>query len=1366
MNLKKSQDRINELMSIFVVQVKGAGRMSLTDINRVSENVLIPLLSEIYGYTELKNLNVEDSNFPAIDLGDKEAKTAYQITSTPSSEKIKNTLQKFVEHELYKEYDRLIIYILTEKQKTYQGRGFDEIIQGKFSFDKEVDILDYRDLLKEISGFSSVDESRRVENILEEHFGETEYTRPLDPDTQDDEIQDPLDWLEKVNNLWGEQLATIKINRDTLRNDLQGFALRGNGVVIGSPGVGKTYLLKELRQSLKSDRIPHLLLPIDRLGEGTDNDLQRDLLTGGDLIEKLKSVPVSDQKGILLFDAFDAARDEGTRKRFLRLIQHAVQDLKQWNVLVTVRTYDAKKSLELLDLFGSLDDTDLTQYHSDGILCRHFTIPSLSESEIQQAFGQIPYLESVCNDGSLEFKQLLANPFNLWLLEKILRTSQEVPDFSQIHSEVQLLGLFWQRRVEATDNEFYRLSVLTQIVRQMVDERSLTVRLGNIDNDLSLDKPAREAAWNNLQSDEILVRVSSTGQRIAFSHNILFDYAISVLLIDDEPRQLEDFVRDDLSRPLFLRPSLTYFFTRLWYNAPESFWNVFWYILPSDQYVHLRLFARLIPTSVIANEARGIDQLKPLLDELQDSKKIADEAMIRLLQSLRAMQIERDPLWIGFFDQVSAHLAPNFAWDLTTLTSDMLERATKKQDTAVIDACGRVGRQLLGWIWRERRMSEDDWYNQLGGYQIVPLVAKTYGTNPEESRALLEKVLDLTQADNFPIEFLTRLTEHVDKIWGHDPEFVCSIYFTAFAHHETSDALTTKGSPILGFGSTRRQDYRMCQFRLIQHFPNFLQAAPLIAAQAVIQSLNFFIISIPAFRYRQGDVDLEDLPETFNFRGKLAYFVEDKSYIWDEGRVRAQPIEVADALFEFITELAASQDPLLDSLLDVFRDYVWVAFFWKRLLKIAVQFPAIFAPRLFELCTAKPVQIHHETSYNLGLFLEAAAPEFTSDQLRRIEESILTLPEGVGDNLDSLEQGRNRLLAQIPPNLLCTDAAKTIREQMERENDVPVNQPPISFSTWKELVTEEKSLQERGVDINSPKNQGLYRFFKPLDKFSSDWQNDIPTTEAIRLIFPQLEQVYATVKRNTGADKKVVDLLWYKLTYCAAILARVADKPESHLFAFCRQILIDGAAHELPAPNPVFDAEFNSPGYSPFPRHEAARGLLRLTFHQSDAQMLDAIETLASDPVPSVRMVTAMELFMVYVKTPERFWRIVDDRATHETNQVVQKYIYFTLTKVVAGKKENEEKTTRVMDKLLKHTPPPTERLDPEDSFTILLMWLAIDRENSWALETIENTFLKTLSVSLIPWDMLYFRSWKIASYQRTSKPPKDTKGRNEPLNG
>ena len=215
MNLKESQDRIQTLMSEFVREIESAGAMGKTDINRVSENVLIPLLSEIYGHTTLKNLNVEVPNFPAIDLGDEETRTAYQITSTANSKKIKDTLQKFVKHKLYEKYDRLVIYILTKKQKRYQGKGFDEIIQGKFSFDKDNDIRDYQDLLKEISGFSSVDKLHRIENILEEHFGDPEYTRPLDP----------LDWLEKVNNLWGEEPATIKINREKLRKRLAGLCL-------------------------------------------------------------------------------------------------------------------------------------------------------------------------------------------------------------------------------------------------------------------------------------------------------------------------------------------------------------------------------------------------------------------------------------------------------------------------------------------------------------------------------------------------------------------------------------------------------------------------------------------------------------------------------------------------------------------------------------------------------------------------------------------------------------------------------------------------------------------------------------------------------------------------------------------------------------------------------------------------------------------------------------------------------------------------------------------------------------------------------------------------------------------------------------
>ena len=243
--------------------------------------------------------------------------------------------------------------------------------------------------------------------------------------------------------------------------------------------------------------------------------------------------------------------------------------------------------------------------------------------------------------------------------------------------------------------------------------------------------------------------------------------------------------------------------------------------------------------------------------------------------------------------------------------------------------------------------------------------------------------------------------------------------------------------------------------------------------------------------------------------------------------------------------------------------------------------------------------------------------------------------------------------------------------------------------------------------------------------------NGRPTVEASKLILPQLQKAYTTIKSNAEADKEVMNSLWHKLTACVAILGRVANKLKNSEFAFCREVLLEVAAkHEEPKPNPRYDDQFDSPGYSPYSpcaRHEAASGLLRFTFYQPDTEILDAIETLASDRVPSVRMVTAMELFLVCNKTPERFWHIMDNRAMHEQKRVVQKYLYHTLTRVVAKEEENENKTTRVMEKLLEHTPPPTEGLEPSDSFIVLLMWLAIDRQNSWAFKTIEDTYFKDL---------------------------------------
>ena len=258
MNSITIKNRIEVLVSRFVAEVKCAAATGKTDINLQSENLLRQLLLEVYGHKDLKNLNLSEGlNFPAIDLGDDEARIAYQITSTSDIQKIKNTLKKFVDHKLYERFDRLIIYILTEKQKTYRATGLEKIIKDSFSFDIENDVLDYRDLLKEISDFS-LDKLHSVQEILEQQFG--------DENNINQESTNSLDWLAQVNDLWIENSATFKINREKLLNELLNFASGGHGVIIGQPGVGKSYLLKELHHSLDSAGRPHLLLPIDKLG--------------------------------------------------------------------------------------------------------------------------------------------------------------------------------------------------------------------------------------------------------------------------------------------------------------------------------------------------------------------------------------------------------------------------------------------------------------------------------------------------------------------------------------------------------------------------------------------------------------------------------------------------------------------------------------------------------------------------------------------------------------------------------------------------------------------------------------------------------------------------------------------------------------------------------------------------------------------------------------------------------------------------------------------------------------------------------------------------------------------------------------------
>ena len=112
-----------------------------TNIAHISEALFLGLLNALYGW-HLKDMNAKKQNYPAIDLADDDARVAVQVTATASLDKVKDTISAFLKHEMQRRYSRLIIFVITGRQNSYQQQSIDSIIGSRMAFDAREDIMD------------------------------------------------------------------------------------------------------------------------------------------------------------------------------------------------------------------------------------------------------------------------------------------------------------------------------------------------------------------------------------------------------------------------------------------------------------------------------------------------------------------------------------------------------------------------------------------------------------------------------------------------------------------------------------------------------------------------------------------------------------------------------------------------------------------------------------------------------------------------------------------------------------------------------------------------------------------------------------------------------------------------------------------------------------------------------------------------------------------------------------------------------------------------------------------------------------------------------------------------------------------------
>jgi len=162
--------RSSTLLGRFAHEVKVANAMGLFDINTITEDFLIPVFKIAFDCPDLCNQNRIQMNFPAIDLGCKTSRISIQITSDSSSSKVCETLKKFESHNLGKDFDRLYVFVITERQRSYGSQKLIEMANTlSIQFNPSIDILDVQDLAKKLNQLTN-EQLECINTHLEEEF--------------------------------------------------------------------------------------------------------------------------------------------------------------------------------------------------------------------------------------------------------------------------------------------------------------------------------------------------------------------------------------------------------------------------------------------------------------------------------------------------------------------------------------------------------------------------------------------------------------------------------------------------------------------------------------------------------------------------------------------------------------------------------------------------------------------------------------------------------------------------------------------------------------------------------------------------------------------------------------------------------------------------------------------------------------------------------------------------------------------------------------------------------------------------------------------------------------------------------------------
>jgi hypothetical protein len=1058
--------------------------------------------------------------------------------------------------------------------------------------------------------------------------------------------------------------VVVKIHREAT-SALRQAAEEGPLLVVGVPGAGKSGVLHDLVAGLQDEGRDVVYLAVDRWGAQSLGALRIELGLTHDLVDVLKNWH-GPHLGFLVIDALDAARSEVSARTFRDVISQAISDRGRWHVVASMREYDLRHSDAVQRLFVGTPASNFQS--SEFYSVRYLKVDKLSVAELDQVRSQSEDLANLVAAADPALRDLLRVPFNLHLMGELLRSGVAPGELTPIRTQVELLDRYWIRRVIGEDRQGdERESALRRAAGEMVRTRSLRADRAVV-TDVTTGAILEDLLSANILSEW---RPSPTAAPdryvLAFSHHVLFDYAVARLLVPRDPRAFATCLADDPDLVLAIHPSLVFHAQAVWLSdqSRDAFWDLVFRVIKTDGVPEV---GKLIGPGVAADSASQLTDFAPLLAALNSVecavRDAADQTLRHVFGALLAAAPSPEHLlvgeaagpWCELLEHVSGVMRPATAYTVRLLLTTAVEHP-EKLTSQQRNHAGLAARWLLEFAWSQT--PRDGWLV----IHALQAVCRTFESDPGASAVLLRHCLEPERLAQFGFEEMPWLAREVARLVALDPSLMEDIYRAAFTYQDLSDEHIPMGaSQILGMVVTRRQHYGTARRNLAKAFPDFLVHVPAQATQALVAAMEGYVSE----RHLPTDPDTDTLEEEFDIGGRRAHIKHDYSCIWDEGVTYRddEALQMLGAFQAHLLQVARDigREAERRTIVDVIVDHNRPAVVWRRVLRCATHAPGTLGTDIRCLSWALPVLTCADTTTAAGDFLAVVFSHFDLVDRQRIEETILSIPSSATrGSVAEKEHMRDRLLGCLPPEHLVTTEARQQLERLASANAVPRNEPLFSMGeVTSEPYTEEKHLADLGVAVEAEANRRVRSLEQPAKEFAQNHGSSSPTAEEVEAVLPALDALWKALSTADadGVDPKQRDYAWGHLTgACESITRWDGLSCADDTGRLVRAILLQAAQYPDPVPHPEYDAQFDEhPSWgSPAARIDAAAALTELAHHQTcaDGAVLEAVRQLSADPVPAVRFQVAHRLRALSRAAPQLMRALLERFCEQETSRGV-----------------------------------------------------------------------------------------------------------------